>query len=73
MAEYSFLAQVNRAYDRAADLTGQPPTLLKPIRERNHVYCSKDIVGVDAATTMTVQRFDLSSPRVSQQETADVG
>ena len=38
MAEYSFLAQVNRAYDRAAALTDQPPTLLKQIRECNHVY-----------------------------------
>jgi glutamate dehydrogenase (NAD(P)+) len=38
MAEYSFLAQVYRAYDRAAALTDQPPTLLKQIRECNHVY-----------------------------------
>ena len=35
---YSFLEQVNRSYDRAAALTNHPPTLLKQIREINHVY-----------------------------------
>jgi glutamate dehydrogenase (NAD(P)+) len=37
-ASSSFLDQVNRSFDRAAALTGHPPSLLRQIRECNGIY-----------------------------------
>ena len=57
MPEYSFLAQVNRAYDRAAALTDQPPTLLKQIRECNHVYYMAFPIERDDGTIEVIEAW----------------
>jgi glutamate dehydrogenase (NAD(P)+) len=54
-SNYSFLEQVNRSYDRAAALTEIDPTLLKQIRETNHVYYISFPVQRDDGTIEVVE------------------
>lgn len=55
--QYSFLEQVNRAYDRAAALTEHDPTLLKQIRECNHVYYISFPIQRDDGTIEVIESW----------------
>ncbi len=54
---YSFLEQVNRGYDRAAALTDNDPTLLKQIRECNHLLYVSFPIQRDDGTIEVIEAW----------------